>query len=957
MRRTYTSISKKLTGLLLVICMLPGICSAQNSMASDATNQRYLALLLLNLPIEKGPELELIRTARNYGLNALYIAIPWDKVYRVSPNETPNWEKFDEQIQLATSLGMKIAIRIHLGRHSTRINGFWNTSDSQISQTGAPLLGGYQDTFFGFDNQPIVEKGMAFVKEVTNRYKYLQTENKLIFISVTNTPTQEGEYYGGIQIDGKEQSTVYDYSPSMRKGFQEWLKVHYKKIERLNFLWGTHYKTFDEAPAPSTPWEPAQAFRQRYGKDWYIYRHIVFKKYVEQMVGTIKSVDSKIKFISDYGSVFDGASLGRGTLGYKDLNEKTDGIKVNDDLASFDHRWSVDIIKSDSPDNFFIANELFVDEFLDNALHQKQIDENFAHGANLVAALISTTKTMQRSEPYLRQAASKWLNSPMQPIVYRDSVGYRLSDAVEKKGAQNVIYQAWAQRAYADPNNPKPVKVTLHEDLLDPSYWDDASNYPPYILRPIPMQIIAVNKDFTYKLPTDTFSDVDGTIIRIEASNLPAWLRFEGEQLKGLPTTLGDFRIKVIGIDDEGGRTEAFFTIRVDTRENANKPPTVNSNFSNQTIAVNKAYSLRIPEDAFIDTDGKITKIEAFELPAWLSFNNGILSGTPNSLGETRIFLRAYDDLNAFVETYFTIRVVEPHNLNQPPYASSPLPVKYLSLNYAFEYVLPNVFGDNDGYISSITIQNRPSWLDLSLNVLSGTPPQEGEYRLIVRAYDNGGAYVEIPLILIVEIPRLRFELVRGGRAIDQSIIRKLEGENVVPSEGLPPLLNIYAYGNFDYDRVEFDLKGPFHRKSSTKKFPYALYENESGFPPVVGRYTLTVKAINRDSTVVSNSIQFSISRGDSLDIVRDIPAWVFYPNPTTDVINIRLPNDKNNLLLKYSLVNNAGQIIPIPAAFITTADNLSNIDLYKMNLPSGNYLIRVESEGELLQQFRIFRR
>ncbi|PWJ57031.1 putative secreted protein (Por secretion system target) [Dyadobacter jejuensis] len=956
MNQLYRSIHHIVAALLLLSLGLSTGVQGQSA-STEADNQRYLALLLLNLPIEKGPELELIRTAHNYGLNAVYIAIPWDKVYQQSPTETPKWEKFDEQIQLATSLGMKVALRIHLGRHSTRINGFWEESDSQWSQFDTPLLGGYQDTAFGFDNQPIVNKGLAFIKEVTNRYKYLQTEQKLLFISVTNTPTQEGEYYSTILKDGKEVPTVYDYSPSMHKGFQEWLKTNYKKIERMNFLWGTHYKSFDEAHAPSTPWEPDQAFRQRFGKDWYIYRHLVFKKYVEQTVDAIKSVDANIKVISDYGSVFDGASLRRGTLAYMDLNEKTDGIKVNDDLVSFDHRWSVDILKSASPSNYLIANELFVNEFLDNTIHQKQIDENFAHGAKVVAALISTTKTLQRSEPYLRAAAANWLNKPMPPIVYTDSVGYRLSDAVEKKGAQNVIYQAWAQKAYADPNNPRPIKVVLNEDLLQPSYWDDASNYPPYILRPIPMQIVAVNKDFSYKLPTDTFSDVDGTIAKMVASGLPAWLKFENGTLWGKPTTLGDFRIKVTGTDDEGGSTEAFFTIRVDTQENANRPPTVNSNFSNQTIAINEAFSLPIPEDAFIDVDGKITKIEAFDLPNWLKYENRVLSGTPTSLGESRIFLKAYDDLNAFVETYFTIKVVEPQFLNQPPYASSPFPVKYVSVNYPFEYVLPNVFGDNDGYISSISIQNRPSWLDLSLNVLSGTPTEEGEYRLIIRAYDNGGAYVEIPLILIVEIPRLRFELVRGGRAIDQSIIRKLEGDNVIPYDQMPPLINIYAYGNFDYDRVNFDLTGPFHYSSSTNKFPYALYDNESGFPPMAGRYTLTVKATSRDSTVVSNSIQFSISKGDSLDIVGDIPAWDFYPNPVTDVLNIRLPNDKNNLLIEYALVTSSGKIIPVPKEYVTTADNLSNIALYKMFLPAGIYLVRLSSEGQLLKQYRIFKK
>ncbi|CAG5009735.1 hypothetical protein DYBT9275_04559 [Dyadobacter sp. CECT 9275] len=947
------------TGFILLLILSTYFKSlGQETATTESTdNQRYLALMLLNLPVEKGPEVEIIRMGQQYGMNAVYLTIPWDKVYYTSPTDPPNWEKYDEQIKTATGLGMKIALRIHIGRHNTRINGFWDASDSQISDSGKPLLGGYQDTSFGFDNQPIVDKAVGFVKEVVSRYKYLQAEKKLLFVSVTNTPTQEGEYPGGIITDGKETAAGYDYSPRMVKGFRAFLKEHYTKIERLNFLWGTTFKSFDDPAPPSTPWEPGEAFRQRFGKDWYIYRHMTMKKFVEQMVSAVKGIDPGIKYVSDYGSVFDLSSVVRGTIGYKDLNKKTDGIKVNDALSAYDHRWSVDILKSDSPPNFITANELFVSQYYDNNTHQKQITENFEHGANVVAVVVSTIAQMQRSEPFLRSSSSVWLNRPMEPIVYQDSVSYRMSAAVEKRGASSLIYDQWAKKAYADPARPRPVRIRLNEDLLSDEYWKDASNYPPYVLQPIPMQIIPVNKDFAYRLPTNAFADVDGTIVRMEVESLPSWLKYEGGQLKGRPATIADYRITVKGIDDEGGTTEAFFTIRVDTRENANKPPTVNSNFSNQTIAINKEFSLPIPPDAFIDVDGKITKVEAKDLPDWLKFTNGGFVGTPVKLGEYRVFLKAYDDLNAFVETYFTIRVVEPHMLNSPPFAFSTLPIKYASLNHPFSFVLPNVFGDNDGYISSITIQNRPSWLNFSLNQFSGTPTEEGEYRLIIRAFDNGGAYVDLPFILIVEIPRLRFELVRGGKAIDQQIIRKLEGDDVIPYSILPPLLNIYAYGNFDYDQVIFELNGPYRKRSVTSKFPYALYENESGFPAFAGRYTLTVTATNKDSSVVTNSIQFGISYGDSVNITRDIKEWQFYPNPTENIVNIKLPESQSNINIQYALVTISGKKIPVNTHVVHVSDNLASVDVGALGIPSGIYFLRLEKEGVLLQQFKIFKK
>ncbi|QRR02984.1 putative Ig domain-containing protein [Dyadobacter sandarakinus] len=958
----FTSVAYCLSrfALLLVFWLFGTVATAQGtSGTTEADHQRYLALMLLNLTdaANRGPEPDLIRSAASYGLNSVYITIPWDKIY-ATPDGAPQWAKYDEQIKIATDLGMKVALRIHIGRNITRINGFWTTEDSQFSHSRLPLLSGYQDTFFGFDNQSILNKAVAFVKAVTTRYKYLRTDNKLLFVSVTNTSTQEGEYPSGLIVNGVETSAVYDYSRTMEKGFQAFLKEHYKKIERLNFLWGTTYKSFEEAPAPSTGWEPINSFKQRAGKDWYLYRHIIFRNYTDQLISAVKEVDPAIRFVSDYGSVFDAPSVMRGTLAFRDLNKNTDGIKINDNLATHDHRWSVDILKSDAPADFITANELFVSSYFDGSAHLKQINENFEHGANIVAVVITTPPEMARSESFLRPAAANWLPRPIPVIQYADSVGYRLSAAVEKGGPINVIYNEWAKRAYADPANPRPIKIHLDEDLLAPAYWDDASNYPPYVFRPVPMQIIAVNKDFTYRLPTDTFSDVDGTIVRIETGTLPAWLTYQSGQLRGRPTALGDFRIAVRGIDDEGGSAEAFFTIRVEARDNLNKPPTVNANFTNQLAGLNEAFSLQIPANAFADSDGRITRIEASELPPWLTFSGNTLSGTPRTLGQSRIILKAYDNQDAFVETYFTIRVVEPQYLNAPPYASSTLPVKYAQVNMPFSYILPtNIFGDPDGYISAITIQNRPSWLDFSLNVFSGTPTEEGEYRLIVRAYDNGGAYVEIPFILKVEIPEIRFELVQGGSRVDQQVLRKLSGNDALQSADLPPLLNIFAYGNFEYDQVTFDLTGPYKRHSTTSTFPYALFENGSGFAPYVGRYTLTVTAAKEDSAIVTNSIQFSIAYSDSLNIAGDMEDWRFYPNPVENVFNVKLPQDLQPADIQYTIVNSLGKVAHIPPSLVKVSDYLANIDLSKAGISSGIYFLRIESGGMLLKQFRVFKR
>jgi hypothetical protein len=228
---------------------------------------------------------------------------------------------------------------------------------------------------------------------------------------------------------------------------------------------------------------------------------------------------------------------------------------------------------------------------------------------------------------------------------------------------------------------------------------------------------------------------------------------------------------------------------------------------------------------------------------------------------------------------------------------------------------------------------------------------------LIIRAYDNSGGFVESVFVIRAQVPVIYFEVVKGGPAIDQQIIRSLSGDDVLDYKDLPPLLNIYAYGNFEYDQVKFNLDGPYRKTSTTTKFPYALFEEENGFVPYVGRYTLTVTATNKDSAVVTNAIQFSIYSGDLVNITKDIAEWSFYPNPMQDILNIKLPDQSAIDAYQYYVVNTSGQIMPVSARHLTIQDNLVNMDFTSMGLSAGIYYVRVESDGKLVKQFRIFRK
>ncbi|WP_247235791.1 putative Ig domain-containing protein [Telluribacter sp. SYSU D00476] len=952
--------------LVVVMYLLSGVytygVASGTGTAQPLTNdpQRYLALMLLNLGPERENDINLLQTGNSFGMNAVYLTIPWDQVYYNSPTETPRWAKYDEQIQLASRLGMKVGIRVHVGRNIDRINGFWTRDDCLTDFNKQPLIEVYGGTSFRYDHEPSVQKATGFVKEVVERYKWLHQEGKLLFVSVTNTPQQEAGYpFNNLPPSGdfsKAYLSIFDYSPATVRSFQQWLANRYRKIQRLNLLWGTRYTSFSEAPAPAAPWSPNESFGSRYGRDWYIFRHEVLKAYTNRMVDAVKGVDKGIKFISDYGSVFDAVSNVRGTVAFGDLNERTDGIKINDD-HHYDHHYSMDVLRGQLSPNHFYANEVFYSNWLIPDDYIKQFNENFKYGANMIAFVLSSVNDMRRVESTIRTVSSTWLNEPIRPIIPQDTLTYRMSRSVEWN-ILNTTYNDWRRVSRRGTPEARPVQLTMINDLLSEDYWREAANRPPYLLNPLPMRIVAVGRDFTYRIPNNTFADADGTIVRIEVPNLPSWLRYENGEIRGRSDVMGDTRIMVRAIDDEGGIVEAFFTIRVDTRENANQPPTVRENFPRLVIKVDEPFTFALPKEAFVDPDGTITRVEASDLPGWLTFTNGQLRGTPRTTGEYRIFVKAYDDMQAFVETFFVIQVVEPQFFNNPPYTYRTIPVKFAKVNEPFTFALPHdTFVDSDGYISLITVQNLPTWLTFSFNVFSGTPPEEGEYRLVVRAYDNAGAYAETIFILKVEVPYLTFDLLQSGRTIDRKKLRTLANGDVIPVDSLPSLLNIYTYGNFEFDRVNLQLNGPYRYESQARKFPHSLFREGAGFAPYVGHYTLSATAYNQDSLIITNTIQFSISAGDSLNIGRDLSEWQAYPNPFDRVFNIKLPDASPATNYDFTLITVSGQRLPISAQKIAVHDSIAQIDLSDFTLASGIYFIRLEENGELVKLFKVFKR
>lgn len=923
------------------------------------SNQRYVSLMLLNLSNHGGPERNLINMAHDYGLNTVYLTVHWDQVYYDSPDKA-DWSRYDEQIKMVVDRGMYLALRIYLGRPKNRLNGFWDwEKDGLKDHKKISHMGAFTTSTFRYSHEPTVAKAANFVKEVLTRYKWVHDQGKLVFVATANTAEQEAGFpTSNFEPDTNHPEiypTVFDCSDQTVEEYRQWLKDHYKKIERLNYAWGVTMKSFDEAEPYVVPWEPKESFKRRYGKDWYKFRHEQLRKYTETLIDAVKSVSPTIRYVSDYGAVWDEISGLRGTIAFHDLNRKADGVKVNDDVY-WDHRYTTDVLRSGMPEGAFIGNEVFLNTDHPAAEIDRQVNECFEHGADFVCFVASLESVMRRFEPSIR-AASGWKRVPKTKINYADSISYSLIRAIDAKSVSELVYPAYQQRAYKDPKNPKPVRIRLDDDMFVPSYWDIAANRNPVLKTPIPMQIKAIGVPFTIEIPKDHFMDPDGQVVSIEIPNLPSWLSFDGTQLKGTGTVLGDTRLEIKAIDDEGGTFSAFMTLRIDPSENTNIPPLLQLHLSELVARVNEDYSYPLPEEMFTDTDGQIVRVEASDLPPWLKFSNGEFSGTPSEVGDYRVTLKAYDNQNAFVETYITISVKDQSFFNTAPIVSKPIPMQFSPENQEYIFDIPgDTFVDPDGYITNLILHAHPTWLSLSFNRISGVPPGKGEYKFVVRAFDNNGSFVDAPVILRIEEASLRFTL-QGAGSIDPPVIDLIERGKVYSLDSLPDRLNILAEGNYHFDRIVFKLKGPFVYESRTRRPPYTLYYGEGGFKKAIGRYDIYAEAYTwDDSLLYVTSTHFYITRGDSLNLTGDMPEWTAFPMPFNDVLNLKT-EDENPTPYQFTLYTVDGRKLEIPQRVVVQTGSLYQINFTDLGLTSGVYIVHAHRDGAVRRTIKVVKK
>lgn len=298
----------------------------------------------------------------------------------------------------------------------------------------------------------------------------------------------------------------------------------------------------------------------------------------------------------------------------------------------------------------------------------------------------------------------------------------------------------------------------------------DAVNDAPKLAAPLNDQTIKSGANFTYAMPTGTFTDVDKDTLQLSASvanggSLPSWLKFDSKTgtFSGTPKAADEGQIDVIVTASDGkAQITDTFSITVDV---GNHAPTGKATAKLAAGAEDTSYKLKSADliAGFSDKDKDtlvVTDLTASDgATVTADGKNFIITPAKDFNGPVTLTYTVSDQNGGTVAASQTVKF---RNVNDAPVLTAPIsdPVKGKS-GEVFSYTLPaKLFTDVDGdalhYSASLPGDKPlPAWLsfDPGSGTFSGTPTNDKAQtiRIRVEVHDDNGGFAQTDLVIALD--------------------------------------------------------------------------------------------------------------------------------------------------------------------------------------------------------------
>lgn len=353
------------------------------------------------------------------------------------------------------------------------------------------------------------------------------------------------------------------------------------------------------------------------------------------------------------------------------------------------------------------------------------------------------------------------------------------------------------------------------------------------LTSPLDGAVFSVGEEITLAA---TATDEDGSIDRIHFKiNDDFYRRDETSPYSQVftPQNPGTYTLAARAFDNSGGSSEVSISVTVQDAENL--LPEVDITAPTEGTVYALGEEITITANA-TDMDGSIDRVN-------FKINDNFYRGdatspysqtfAPETAGNYKLAVRAFDDDGGFTEVFVTITVEETQN--QLPEVVLTAPLEGSTYIVGEEITITANATDPDGTIDRVNFKVNDDFYRSDLTPpYSQTflPERAGDYRLAVRGFDNDNGSTEVFVTVTV-----------------------VEAENLLPTVIFTEPLEgaVYTVGgeitmtatatdmDGSIERVNFKVNGAFYR--SDVRSPYS----QTFAPESAGTYTLAAEALDND--------------------------------------------------------------------------------------------------------------
>lgn len=295
---------------------------------------------------------------KSRGLNGCGLQIPWDAV-EPRPGQFV-WEWLDERLDLIADAGL--AVHLRLATHNHRPE--W--VDAQLMRDPAGnVVGGAGWSMLSFADPKtahLVSRAMgAIAQHVQEKYEGAPF-NPVVCILPQFSGPAETEY---------ASNTWSDFSEAAQEDFRRWLRGRFASIDELNECWGTRYGDWSQVRLQSAHvW------------DFTCYRTRALAGVIDACAEAVHAAGMKMAV--QFGSIWDGISVLRGTRDARALIENVDWVVI-DDYPLYDHAMSMDYLRGHARDKMW-GNEVDGPGIVPDDVGLEQCLTSLKHGAKFLWA-------------------------------------------------------------------------------------------------------------------------------------------------------------------------------------------------------------------------------------------------------------------------------------------------------------------------------------------------------------------------------------------------------------------------------------------------------------------------------------------------------------------------------------------------------------------------------------------